>query len=351
MYKAIRYIGSKQKLLNFLKVNLLYKLKENDKFYEGFAGTGIVSQYILENYNIETTGSDISLYSEILFEILNIHLIFQENELEDLLKEFFSKELIENGIIFNEFSNEGNPNTINESRNFFDAKSAIYIDSFRQFVFDKLDNGEINKRQSNLLLFFILAYTCKNANTTSMFGAYLKGKAKHIPFTLDFCHKIINETKSFKNTKLSKFINKDIINSLKEIDNQDMIYLDPPYTTRRYENNYHILNYLSNQNFNESFIKENSKGAVSDMAPNPFGKKKDTVEIFEQMITLSMEKTNLLGISYNSDGIIKQEWMEDFCLKNGYNLETKILDYKRYSSSSLKANVSDLIEILWIITK
>lgn len=351
MYKAIRYIGSKQKLLSFLDDNLLNKLKDGDRFYDGFVGTGIVSQYILEKENVEVSGSDISLYSEKMFSILNINLLFKENELINLLKEYFEKPEINNGIIFHEFSNEGIPSTINESRNFFDSKSAISIDSFRTFVFDKIKTNELTKEQADVLLFFILAYTCKNSNTTSMFGAYLKGKAKHIPFTLEFCLNIIKHTNNFKNKKLVKFINKDILSSLKEIGNQDMIYLDPPYTTRRYENNYHILNYIVDENFTESMIKENSKGAVSTMKENPFGKKKETEQIFKEMILLSMQKTNLLGISYNTDGIIKQEWIENFCLENNFKLETKTLDYKRYSSSNIKANETNLIEILWIIKK
>lgn len=350
MYKAVRYIGSKQKLLSFLNENFLYKLKDGDKFYDGFVGTGIVSQYLLEQKDILVSGSDISLYSEKMFSILNIHLLFQEYELVDLFNEFFSRKEIIDGIVFNEFSNEGSPKTINESRNFFDKKSAISIDSFRNFVFEKVKNKEITIEQGNILLFFILAYTCKNSNTTSMFGAYLKGKAKYIPFNLEFCLNIIDQTKSFKNKNIAKFINKDILSSLIEIDNQDMIYLDPPYTTRRYENNYHILNYIVDSNFNENMIKENSKGAVSEMKDNPFGKKKETEQIFKDMILLSMKKTNLLGISYNTDGIIKQEWIENFCLENNFKLETKTLDYKRYSSSNIKANETNLIEILWIIT-
>lgn len=357
MYKAIKYIGSKQKLLEFLNDNVLCKLKENDKFFDGFVGTGIVSQFVAENYeNIEISGSDISLYSGKLFSIINKNLEFKENELEDILKEFFNTPIKNfnnsNNIIFNEFSNKGKPLSINESRNFFDSNTAFFIDSFRTFIFNKLEQNIITNEQSNILLFILLAYTSKNANTTSIYSAYLKGEADHKPLTLDFCLNILKKVNDFKISKKSNFINKDILSSLKEINKQNIIYLDPPYTTRRYENNYHILNYIVDKDFDYTQMKNNSKGGVvSQMEYNPFGKKKDTFDIFEKMILLGVEKSELLAISYNSDGLIKQEWIEQLCLDNNLKLETITLDYKRFTSSNIKSNESNLVEILWLITQ
>ena len=48
MYKAIRYIGSKQKVLNFLEEELFSLIPKEGSFYEGFSGTGIISQYLTE---------------------------------------------------------------------------------------------------------------------------------------------------------------------------------------------------------------------------------------------------------------------------------------------------------------
>lgn len=76
MYKAIR-----QKLLSFLDDNLFYLLKEGDSFYDGFCGSGIVSQHIAENYsNIDIYAGDLSEYSRVLFNILNIGSVFQHKE-------------------------------------------------------------------------------------------------------------------------------------------------------------------------------------------------------------------------------------------------------------------------------
>ena len=87
------------------------------------------------------------------------------------------------------------------------------------------------------------------------------------------------------------------------------------------------------------------------MLDNPFGSKKETSRIFSQMIVQGIEKCEILAISYNTDGIITQQWIEDFCKINELNLETKTLSYKRFKSKQEVKNESKLEEILWIITK
>lgn len=56
---------------------------------EGFAGTGIVSQFLAENKeDIIISGGDISVYSEIMFNILNIGIY---NVSTELLNKFFTE--------------------------------------------------------------------------------------------------------------------------------------------------------------------------------------------------------------------------------------------------------------------
>lgn len=357
MHKAIRYIGSKQKLLSFLEDNLFYLLKKNDSFFEGFAGTGIVSQYIFEKkLNITISGGDISKYSQILFEIINIQKYFKNNEeILNIFEEFENKQKIISHI-YNEFSNQGNPFNFTEARNFFHFNTAKDIDSFKEFLNEKLKKNKLTKKQVDILLFFLLSYTCKNANTTSVFGAYLKTPAKYKEFNKEFINKILNDINLFfdkKNNPNNIFYYGDIIENLKKIPKQNMIYLDPPYSTRKYESNYHILNYVVDLDFSPDMIKENSKTAQpKNTIQNSFGKKSETQKIFNKMILLAIDKTDILAISYNSDGIIKQNFIQELCEKNNLKLDTKILKYKRFKSNNLlNKNKNELQEILWIITK
>lgn len=359
MYKAIRYIGSKQKMLPFLKNNLLHYLeKPNATFFDGFVGTGIVSQFVAETYqNVSLSGGDISLYSKILFNILNLGTVFpNEERLEEVLEKFikYNNENTRGDVIFNEFSQNGLPQSFNESRNFFHEQSGKTIDNFRQYLKNGLAHKKITTNEAQILLYFILAYSCKVANTTSVFGAFLKSDPKYVPFTLEFCKNITSNLQLIKNNvkTTAQFYNMSIVDSLKAIDKQTVIYLDPPYSTRRYESNYHILNYIVDLEFSSAILKSGSKtGQANSMESNPFGKKGETEKIFKDMIDLGVEKSEILGISYNSDGVITQEWMEKYCLEKGYILETKTQEYKRFKSKTEVTNTTTLQEILWLIKK
>lgn len=354
MHKAIRYIGSKQKVLPFLEENLFYQLKEGDSFFDGFVGSGIVSQYVAEKHNtVKVSGGDLSLYSEILFNILNIGKAFKtKEEIYALITEFEGQSL-NSSFIYNEFSHTGTPQSFSESRNFFHEKSGKTIDTYKQFVKTKLEEKVITKEQSKILYYFLITYACKIANTTSVFGAFLKSPAKYQPLDVKFVEKIIKDLEEISLLKNNaNFYLGDIVKNLKQIPKQNVIYLDPPYSTRRYESNYHILNYIADSEFSDIEIKQSSKtGQPKEMSDNPFGKKRETEIIFADMIKEGVNKSDILGISYNTDGLIKEEWMKKFCEDNNFSLDTRKLEYKRFKSKTEVTNTTELEEILWLIKK
>lgn len=351
MYKAIRYIGSKQKVLNFLEEELFSLIPTKGNFFEGFSGTGIISQYLTEKRkDLSISGGDLSDYAEILYSILNAdYLNVKKENIIDFVSLLKEEDFKNNGLFFNEFSQNGIPQTYKESRLFFHEKTGKTIDLYREKLSEKIKNNEISKEQSKVYLFYLMSYVCKMANTTSIFGAYLKTPPKYKPLNIEFIKNINNQlTDIYSSTSHKEFINGDIVSNLKKIKNKDVIYLDPPYSTRRYESNYHILNYVANLEFTVEEIKDTKTGLPKFIADNPFGKKKETETIFSEMILEGILKSELLAISYNTDGLIKQSWMEDFCKKNGLFLDTKKLEYKRFKSNEIK-NENKLEEILWLI--
>ena len=349
MYKAIRYIGSKQKVLQFLDSTLSGYIKPGDRFFEAFAGTGIVSQHFSEKYNLNLCGGDISKYSKTLYMILNFKEAFQD------LSFFWTciDEIINHpkkpGFFVQEFSLSGSPQNFPTARNFFHVKSAETIDSFKDYV---KTNTQLTPLQKDVLLFFLLAYSCKNANTTSVFGAFLKTPPKHLPFTRSFCEHIVKSIQTLHPASEARFYEGHVLTNLDRIEPQQLIYMDPPYSTRKYESNYHILNYVVDLDFQPSMIKENSKTALPKIQiENPFGSKKGTEQIFKDMILKGAQKSRVLAISYNTDGLIQEEWVNSFCQEQQLSLITHKLDYKRFKSNNNAVNTKPLEEILWIIQK
>ena len=361
MKKVIRYIGSKEKLLNFLS-EVIFNNHNKIKFLDGFTGTTVVSKYLQENTAYDLFLSDISNYSEILSsrlylskcneDILN-HVYFLIN----LSKE--SKNLKE-GVFFNEFSINGKPKTIEKSafenqeiksRMFFTSDVGLKIDTMRNYIYTLYSDGVINSYEKNLLLMIVVAFADKNANTTSVYGAYLKKQNREtIPLNLEFLNILKEEYKKQYKSPI-EYYKGDIIDTLEKIPELDVIYLDPPYNTRKYESNYHILNYLCDLNFQEKEIKEGSKtGLPKKTIKNMFGSKKDTRTIFEEMINKSMTKSKELYISYSTDGEMSFDEIKAICEKENFIIDAYTKDYKKYTSNNNKKS-KELKEIIYRIRK
>lgn len=387
--RIISYIGSKFNLYNFLNETILKNHKNNQEYYfhDLFAGTSSVSELIKEKTSWNILVNDFLEYSYILSYILEMdNLTINEfnnikeklnylNEIKD------NDNLIENNDlnIFNEFSINGKPKTIDEekietlfsnqpykhSRMFFPEHIGKHLDLFKIIIKKWFNNSEINEKEKNILLIFLLNYTNKHSNTTSVYSAYLKRTYK-LKRSYDFLDlELLNNLEINQNHSMNiTHLNLNILDAIEKINKtnkeKNIIYLDPPYSTRSYERNYHILNFVINLNFNPiEDIKLNSKTGQQRIYPkNPFRSKKETFFIFEDMIEKSLEKANNIYISYSTDGIVKQENIDNIFLKlqekypNLY-LYTHMKDYKRYKSSNNDQNIDDsnqkkdLFEIIW----
>ena len=363
MKKVIRYIGSKEKLLNFLS-EVIFDNYNKIKFLDGFTGTTVVSKYLQENSNFDLYMSDMSNYSEILSSRLFLNeckeSIFKHVSEIINITNTTNKNKTTEGLFFNEFSINGNPTTIDKSafqnqtvnsRMFFTEDVGLKIDLIRNYIINLYNNKEINYYEKNLLLMLMVAFADKNANTTSVYGAYLKKQNREtIPLNKEFLEVLKREySKNYKSPII--YYKGDIADTLEVVEDLDVIYLDPPYNTRKYESNYHILNYMCDLNFNKDQIKENSKTGLPKLKnKNLFGSKKDTRIVFEDMILKSMQKAKETYISYSTDGEMKFEEIKHICDKNNLVLNTYTKDYKKYTSNN-NENSKKLQEIIYRIGK
>ena len=372
MEKVISYIGSKVKLYDFIEDIIISNYDKNKtyNFLDLFSGTNSVSNYIKKNTNWNIYANDLSNYSNVIFSFIYFDLIEEKRkkELLNKLEYLDNLPLISTGDIFNEFSVNGNPKTIDSkekekmfenqpfnSRMFFSERVGKKIDTVKTQIIKWINEGELtDKIDINILLTFLLHYADKNSNTTSVYGAYLKNTKKMKKEYQFYSETLIKELtkKNINNNNLKnsyKSYNKDILgiisllkNELSDNSDKNIIYLDPPYSTRSYESNYHILEYISNLDFNIDLMKQNSKtGQRVQGSTNPFNSKNKTFDIFQDMIKSSLEISNNIYISYNTDGLMKQEDIE-LILNNINNEEssnkieliTHKKSYKRYKSSS-----------------
>jgi adenine-specific DNA-methyltransferase len=361
--KIIRYIGSKEKLLPFLNETIFKNYKnKNIKFLDAFAGTTVISKYLQDNYKFDQYLSDFSDYTEILASRLFITLCSENIEfhIQKIFDISNSLEKTEAGIIYQEFSIGGTPNNLDvnllenqsvKSRMFFSSDVGIKIDTMRAYIANEYNKKNINEYDKNLLLMIMLAFADKNANTTSVYGAYLKKQNRETIGLQDTFLDILKIDKKTKPEPPKKFFKGDILKTLEEIPPMDVIYYDPPYNTRKYESNYHILNYLSNLDFKVSDIKENSKtGLPKNKINNKFGSKKDTRIIFNDIIVKGIEKSENVFISYSSESEMKHDEIQEICNNHNLELNTYSQDYKKYKSKKINQDKS-LKELVYHIKR
>lgn len=363
--KVIRYIGSKEKLLDFISDTITASVPDKDvTFVDGFTGTGVVSKYFYEHTKWNILAFDLAEYSGVF--VNTIKITTTPERVKQLLTYVDSLDLETDGDIFNEFSYGGTPKSINDislfagqpvlSRLFFSKKVGQKIDTIRKSLKQMLEAGLINEEEKNIILLFTLSYADRNANTTSVYGAYLKRnlKEKEYPF-LDpvLLTELENRYQEKKKNKVS-FKKGDIISCLKKVPENSIIYFDPPYNTRRYESNYHILNYIVNLEFNPVLdIKLNSKTGMSNQViTNLFGSLSGTKEIFESMITLALSKNNKVFISYNNEGVMTKKDIVKLCKKHGYILTEHSKKYKKFTAGEKRNNEkkTHVQELIWEIT-
>ena len=229
----MNYIGSKNKLANFIKSNVEAVVSDNlsDKvFCDLFAGTGIVGRSF--KTSVKTViANDVEFYSYVLLQnYIGNHqsqdFEFYLNKLNDLNGQ--------KGFVFENYSEGGKA-----GRLYFSTENGQKIDAVRIQIETWKNSGEIDNDLYYFLLASLIESADKVANTASVYGAYLKkikaSAAKKILITAAVFEITENPHQVFQ---------KDANQLIKEIQG-DILYLDPPYNARQYGANYHLLNTIA----------------------------------------------------------------------------------------------------------
>jgi adenine-specific DNA-methyltransferase len=326
----MRYIGNKTKLLDFIhsEVRNVCGDISSMRFCDLFAGSGSVSKYF-KQYVQEVSSNDLEQYSYVLCS--NYVGNLSSLDCSDLIQHLNDIPNVE-GKFYRNFSPAGN-------RNFFTEYNAQRIDAIRQEIERLISNNEINLDQYYFLLASLIETADSYANTTGVYGAFLKqfgGRSSKNLILVPAQPALGNRGFAYRNDA----------NELIKTISGDILYLDPPYNTRQYGSNYHILNYLVDYD-NFQFNQE-SKTGLGHYNKSDYSSKRSVSESFEQLIHDSNFK--YIFVSYNNEGILSMEQMKSIMSKYGeYQLKTK--DHKRYKSNINIPQQSKVLEYLHVLTK
>ena len=323
----MNYIGSKKSLLDFLE-EAVYKCKvdkENPILCDIFAGTGRVGRHFKEK-GFSIISNDMEDYS---YALIN-HYIgnHKEIKIKKYIQELNKLEGIKTGFIFNNYCPDGKFSKVIKktkegdqklNRQYFSNENGQIIDEARILINTWLESKEISNDQFNYLLAIIIEATDKIANTTSVYGAFLKKIKKSA------LKKVVFKDIDYEITDHSHKVYKDDANNLIKEIKGDILYLDPPYNNRQYGANYHVLNTISKYDSPEL----RGVTGMRDYTPSMWCRKNKVEEVFEDLIKNADFKYVLL--SYNSESLMSPKTIKKIMSKYGdYSFIKK--EYARFKS-------------------
>lgn len=332
----MNYIGSKLKLCQSFLPNTIKSVCGNDlskkTFCDLFAGTGIVGRTFKTSVK-KIISNDIEYYSF----VLNKNYIENHQEIKN--KEVFINELnsiteLKEGFIFENYCLGGNC-----GRQYFSDFNGKKIDSIRIQIEELKNSGKIDSSLYYFLLCSLLESADKVANTASVYGAFLKSLKKSAQ------KEMVLESADFEiNENEHQVFNEDANSLIKKIEG-DILYLDPPYNSRQYGANYHLLNTIAEY----KPFEPQGKTGLRKYSRSKYCSTSTVKEEFEELIKNANFK--YIFLSYNNEGLMNCDEVKKIMSKYGHYDLAKT-DYQRFKADSNRYNKADsTVEYLHILEK
>ena len=252
----------------------------------------------------------------------------------EYIDELNNSKLVSNGFIYKNYCLGGSG-----ERQFFSDYNGKKIDTIRRQIEEWKDNSKISLNLYYYLLCSLLECADKVANTASVYGAYLKKLKPSAQRELV----LVGADYQINNNEHIVY-NEDANILIKKIEG-DILYLDPPYNSRQYGANYHLLNTIAEY---KDFIPKGKTG-LNNYKKSKYCSISTVKEEFESLIKNA--KFKYIFLSYNNEGLMSCETIKSIMPKYGkYSLEQ--VKYQRFKADSNRVNKSSsTIEYLHILEK
>jgi len=325
----MNYLGKKEKLndfifdtiKNFIEINNDYLTNERT-FFDLFTGTSSVAKY-WKNREFNVSANDIQFYSFVKANSLLNNFNVRKIKIQKIIDKInlINCNDIEEGFITKNYSPFNN-----QTRTFFTIENAKIIDYSISLIKENFKDKKINKNEKYFLIAKLIDSASKVSNTAVVFEAYLKS------FKPTALKKItlVNDIDLIKEKTKSKVYNEDINILISKVKG-DILYLDPPYNSRGYDSNYHLLETISLGD--EPEIKNVSGKRVGLEKKSSFTAKRTAKDAMTFL--LENAKFQYVFISYNNEGIISPIEFINLFEKNKWIYKIYKKKYKRFKSSKI----------------
>lgn len=212
-----------------------------------------------------------------------------------------------------------------QERMYFTVDNGQRIDGIRQRIEEWKESGDISELEYYYFLGCLLEAADKVANTASVYGAYLKQFKQTAKNDL---HLQAIEVIPGPDVTISQG-DATLAASKWEV---DVLYLDPPYNTRQYHSNYHLLETIAKYDdpaiHGKTGLRSNDQHLKSD-----WSSKRTAADALDEL--LKVNDTSVVLLSYNSEGIIPLKEIERIFKQYGEYSRDE-MDYGRFLSHKNK---------------
>lgn len=217
-----RYIGSKQKLVNWI-FSIIKQECKGTTFADIFAGTGIVGSIATGHFK-EVILNDFLFSNNAVYQAFFSNKSYSQEKINNIIRNY-------NNINHDDL--DDNYFSINFGGKYFSKNSAKIIGFIRENIEQNKNN--LTEKEYNILIVSLLYSIDKIANTVGHYDAYFKKKIIEDNF-------FMKPIEPLKTNNVSIY-RKDANILVKNI-NADIVYIDPPYNSRQYSRFYHLLENL-----------------------------------------------------------------------------------------------------------
>ncbi|MEL5898038.1 Dam family site-specific DNA-(adenine-N6)-methyltransferase [Clostridium sporogenes] len=344
----MRFIGSKVLLLDKIKEVIDENVKNNVvNFCDIFSGTASVARYFKRYYEIYS--NDIMNFSYVLQKStiendkIPDFIILKKRGIDDPISYLESCDISSIDFTNNKFfiSNNYAPNK-KCSRMYLTQENANRIDFIRLKLEEWKLSKLINLEEYNYLLACLIEGIPYVSNISGTYGAFFK----------EWDKRALNKFRMKRldvltNSKNNRCYNKDANELIKEIKG-DILYIDPPYNSRQYIPNYHLLETISKYDYPNIY-------GVTGLRPydgqkSQYCNKKTAANAFEDLIKNAQFK--YIIVSYSTDGLMSIEEIECILKKYGNHKTYKLykIPYRKYKSKQTQ-KIIELYELIFFIEK
>lgn len=330
-----RYTGSKQKLVSWIRNTIKKECsKECKSFCDLFAGTGVVTNAVANDYAL-------FYLNDFLYSNYCIYNAFFGNEPYSEEKIIFYKRIFAS---LNPNECKENYVSINFGGKFFSINDSILIGEIRERIENLKKSDSLNQREYDILLASLIYSFDRCSNTVGHYEAYIKKPIEKDLFEYELIEPVVfskGEKRIFNITR------KDSNLLAREIE-ADIVYIDPPYSSRQYSRFYHVIETIT------KWDKPKLYGTA--MKPDPENMSNycssKAIDSFRELIADLKCKYIIVSYNntYNSKSNSSKNKME---LKDMLNILqkkgiTKVLEMKHNAFNAGKTDLTDHKEILFV---